>query len=93
MGACGETSRHGAHDSREPARVLRRINATWFLSERIPTNRIEGRITASQIAATSDASFFCRRTTGVLRGDRDSRRLWGPFSSRRLNLRTTKPAS
>jgi hypothetical protein len=43
------------------SRVLCRINAAWFSSERTPTNRIEGRITASQIAAASDASFFCRR--------------------------------
>ena len=39
----------------------RSINAAWFSSERTPTNRIEGRVTASQIAAASDASFFCRR--------------------------------
>jgi hypothetical protein len=31
------------------------------MSERTPTNRIEGRVTASQIADASDASFFCRR--------------------------------
>ena len=41
------------------------INAAWFSSERTPTNRIEGRVTASQIAAASDASFFCRRIYGV----------------------------
>jgi hypothetical protein len=28
----------------------------------IGTNRIEGRVTASQIAAASAMSFFCRRT-------------------------------
>jgi len=28
---------------------LWRINAVWFSSERKPTNRIEGRVTASQI--------------------------------------------
>jgi hypothetical protein len=33
--------------------------AARFSSER--TNRIEGRVTASQIAAPSAASFFCRR--------------------------------
>ena len=32
------------------------------LTERTPTKRIEGRVTASQIAAASAASFFCRRT-------------------------------
>ena len=31
---------------------------------RTPTNRIEGRVTAWQIAAASVASFFCRRTYG-----------------------------
>jgi hypothetical protein len=33
----------------------------WFSSERTATNRIEGRVTASQIAAGSAAAFFCRR--------------------------------
>jgi hypothetical protein len=46
------------------SRVLWRIKAAWFSSERTPTNRIEGRVTASQIAAASDASFFCRRIYG-----------------------------
>jgi hypothetical protein len=46
------------------SRVLCRINAAWFPSERTPTNRIEGRVIASQIAAASEASFFRRRTYG-----------------------------
>jgi hypothetical protein len=33
--------------------ALWRINAAWFTSERTPTNRIEGRVTASHIAAAS----------------------------------------
>jgi hypothetical protein len=36
-------------------RLLRRINVAWFSSERTATNRIEGRVTASQIAAASAA--------------------------------------
>jgi hypothetical protein len=35
------------------------INVAWFSSERTATNRIEGRATASQIAAASAASFLC----------------------------------
>ncbi len=47
------------------SRALCRISAAWFSNERTPTNRIDGRVTASQIAAASDASFFCRRTYGL----------------------------
>jgi hypothetical protein len=36
----------------------------WFSSERTATKRIEGRVAASQIAAASAASFFCRRIYG-----------------------------
>jgi hypothetical protein len=35
--------------------LARRISAARFLGERTPTNRIEGRVTASQIADVSDA--------------------------------------
>jgi hypothetical protein len=38
------------------------ISAPWFSIERTGTNRIDGRVTASRIAAASAASFFCRRT-------------------------------
>jgi hypothetical protein len=31
----------------------------WFSSGRTPTKRIEDRVTASQIAAAFEASFFC----------------------------------
>jgi hypothetical protein len=34
------------------------------MTERTPTNRIVGRVTASQIAAASEASFCCRRIYG-----------------------------
>jgi hypothetical protein len=50
--------------SNQHPRALCRINAAWFSRERTPTNRIEGRVTASQIAAASAASFYCRRTYG-----------------------------
>jgi hypothetical protein len=41
--------------------VRAHLNVAWFSSERTPTDRIEGRSTASQIPAASAASFFCRR--------------------------------
>jgi len=40
------------------------INTAWFSSDRTATNRIEGRVTASQIAAACAASVFCRRMEG-----------------------------
>ena len=52
------------HDARIMPPALCRISAAWFSSERTPTNRIEGRVTASHIAAASEASFFCRRIYG-----------------------------
>ena len=44
------------------SRALWRIKSAWLTTERTGTKRIEGRETASQIAAASAASFFCRRT-------------------------------
>jgi len=38
------------------------MSAAWFSTDRTGTKRMEGRVTASQIAAASAASFFWRRT-------------------------------
>jgi len=41
------------------------MSAAWFSSERTATNRIEGRVTASQIAVASVASFIGAATPRV----------------------------
>jgi hypothetical protein len=38
------------------------MSVCGIVNDRTPTSRIEGRVTASQIPAASEASFFCRRT-------------------------------
>jgi hypothetical protein len=46
--------------------VMRRVVVAKAIrrKQRTPTNRIMGRVTASQIADASEASFFCRRHQG-----------------------------
>jgi len=44
------------------SRALCRISIAWFSIDRIGTKRIDGRVTASQMAAASAASFLPRLT-------------------------------
>ena len=46
----------------ETSIALCRIDTAWFSSERTATNRIDGRVAASQTAAASAALYLSQRT-------------------------------